>query len=966
MLYIKEGEYDMGKTCCLILIIGLLITMMSGMGLAERGDRSWFTLETEHFYIHYQGGYQELAWETAKIAERVHPVITDRFGHEPVTKTHVILEDVTDLPGGMASLNFYNVITLHTVPPVGYAQLTGMDSTMTDWLEVLIVHEYTHIVHMDMARGIYGAMRRLFGHVPGLSTPNAAQSLALIEGYATYEEALFSNGRGQGSFWDMFLRSATLEDQLLTMDQALGLYNIGRWNPAGGAYIYGYSWLAYLSQIKGDEAVHELAEIASGRGVFGGPNTGMQAVADMSLSQLDNEWRESISTRYQRQQKDIVARGITPVDSRGSAGWFVAKPQYSPDGRYLAYEADYGPVGSAIRIINLDTDEERVLAEGAHGGFAWSHDGRHIIYSTPVIAGDSQRSDLFAVNINSGETQRLTYGLRALTPAISPCGSRIAFLQLDGTKITTNILVAPLDLSKKGISIGKPEKWFPGEFGSYPTSVAWHPDSEEGILAVEGTDQRGAVGIYLLNYNDMADYKEVVIHRDVLDPILVDTVHIANPIFTSDGRYLLFESDETGVTNIYSYDLLNDTFYQLTNVLSGAFFPAPSPNGKELAMTYYTAEGYEIATMELDFHSWRLPQERFSGLHWERASWKNQIDELHIPDVNIDTEKFSVSKYSPIKTLIPTWWLPIPGHDGHGPTLGITTGINDARRQHSYLLSAEYGLVSGTPGINLSYTWDQNPWVANGWDVRLSYSYEQMRHNMGQLQRSSALFGYMLDLSENWKLPNRQRFYGGIESHKAFFSDTSQEVSYLVGGWSYNAAKGADETRHARRFSVNVNSPIKELNKLTITGTWAERLAWRQQGHIHMVISAGYTQNDIGLSLGSASQTLGIRGLGAREIETSSSTAMKISIERQIPVFDIYRGIWILPTYFEQLSLVPFVDMGILPDSGVYAGSIGCELRLDTSIGYGFMSLTPWIGGAYVYGGDPEKSSIRLIGGIKF
>ena len=38
----------------------------------------------------------------------------------------------------------------------------------------------------------------------------------------------------------------------------------------------------------------------------------------------------------------------------------------------------------------------------------------------------------------------------------------------------------------------------------------------------------------------------------------------------------------------------------MTNVLGGAFSPAPSPDGRRLAFTEYTARGYDIRVMELN------------------------------------------------------------------------------------------------------------------------------------------------------------------------------------------------------------------------------------------------------------------------------------------------------------------------------------------------------------------------------
>src|SRR6185312_11125754 len=72
------------------------------------------------------------------------------------------------------------------------------------------------------------------------------------------------------------------------------------------------------------------------------------------------------------------------------------------------------------------------------------------------------------------------------------------------------------------------------------------------------------------------------------------------PSFTRDGRWLLFHSDRTGVMNVYAYDLASHALKQVTNVITGAFQPDVSPDGKTLAYLGYTHEGYDVFAMPFD------------------------------------------------------------------------------------------------------------------------------------------------------------------------------------------------------------------------------------------------------------------------------------------------------------------------------------------------------------------------------
>src|SRR5690606_549859 len=77
------------------LLLAIVLTAVLAPGGAGAARR--FTLETEHFLVHFDGGYEALAHEVARIAEEVHRELAPRVGHVPSEKTHLVLADTTDL-----------------------------------------------------------------------------------------------------------------------------------------------------------------------------------------------------------------------------------------------------------------------------------------------------------------------------------------------------------------------------------------------------------------------------------------------------------------------------------------------------------------------------------------------------------------------------------------------------------------------------------------------------------------------------------------------------------------------------------------------------------------------------------------------------------------------------------------------------------------------------------------------------
>ena len=136
---------------CLVCAFILLFLFANTLKAAFTYDPalSWKTMSTPHFLFHYHDGEQDLANELAVIAERTHSQLSQYFNWIPDSPTQVILTDRMDFANGWATPLPRNTMTLIASPPDEINNLEDYDN----WLEIVFMHEYTHVLHVDKVFG---------------------------------------------------------------------------------------------------------------------------------------------------------------------------------------------------------------------------------------------------------------------------------------------------------------------------------------------------------------------------------------------------------------------------------------------------------------------------------------------------------------------------------------------------------------------------------------------------------------------------------------------------------------------------------------------------------------------------------------------------------------------------------------------------------------------------------------------
>jgi hypothetical protein len=930
---------------------------------AHAGDPRlrWRTIETAHFEIHFHENERPVAERVAVVAERVHQVLSPHLKWQPRRRTHLVLTDDADSANGSATALPYNLIRLFVTAPDSAGVLNDHD----DWMYGLIMHEYSHILHLDNITGLPALVNAIVGKQ---WAPNQIQPRFIIEGLATYEESKRTTaGRVRSSIFDMYLRSAFLEGKVQRLDQIT--YGSPLQFPQGTtAYLYGSSLMAFLADRYGDDTIGRLSyEYGGGGNSLGayqswvpfGLNRALERVIGKNWEAVYGEWRAHLERRYDLQKSEAEARGLTPwrAVTTGAAGHYY--PLFVDDGRLLWQQDDGTARASwtAATVAGRDLDHltlgrsERVRSLRSLGKMALHPDGTRVAndeYSPFETAYGY--TDLFEYDLRRGTYQRLTRGARAREPAYSPDGSRLAFAQSD---LGTSWLAA---IPAHG---GDIEVLWRGARFSQVYTPAWSPDGTRVAFSV--WEQGGYRDIVVL---------ELATRR--LTRVTHDRFLDLDPVYTRDGRYLLFSSDRSGIYNIYAHEVATGKLWQVTNVLGGAFQPAPAPDGKLLAYQGFGADGYDI-------HLTRLDPARFLE---PLPTVATRPDPPAIPDTKdvIQADR----PYSALRSAWPRSYSLAYGPDSFGQALTLTTQGSDAVGLHTWALGLTYGFARATLNASGSY-WYNGLWPSLGLSAWRSIS---LRDGMwvdgvnnafvetdvaGQLGVSFPVLqtaDRSLSLSTAYRLDYLTNHDAGRVPH-----DPNQllpalpaegRLASVAGSADYNDAQGylySISPERGRYLHVGVSAMNHVLgsdyNVVTADWAWYEYLANPFVArHVLALRYAG------GLGMGDLQRRgiywLGGYGGGQDVLRTyidpraarAGGPALRgyppgslygdqyhlLNAEYRFPIRWIERGVSTLPLYLTRVYGAVFADYGNAfygnLDLSNFKLGVGGQISLDSTIGY--------------------------------
>ncbi|OLC88650.1 MAG: hypothetical protein DMD38_04260 [Gemmatimonadetes bacterium] len=517
----------------------LFVTLLTTPAAAQDPSGHWRTLHTQHFRVHFRPEYRARAVVAAREAERAYALLSGEL-HPPRGIIDLTLSDDVDAANGFTTVFPSNRFTIFLVPPVTDPGLQNYDS----WDRLVIVHELTHVFHLDRSRGLWKTLQAVFGRAPGLF-PNQYQPSWVIEGLATYYESRFTTGgRADGTFHREIVGADAAAGRARSPWDAL---YFSRWPDGLAPYAYGSRFWDYVSRTAGDSVVPHFIEATSGQLIpfrvgrqlrhAGVPN----ALTDVWTRSVVAAAPERSGTRSQL------------IDGRLR---FEPVPRIAANGRSLAYVHDDWRGARRLRVIDPATGA--VLRSHRVNGqvsYDWLGDTL-VVAQLDYTARWTVRSDLWRWSPDGAWT-RVTTGARVMEPR------------------TGGGLLSTLKLTPGGEMPSA---------GAQANDATWGPavPSPDGRWMVAPRNRHGRWA--LVRWRAGAPESVEVLAQAASGSV------VADPVWSSDD--VLFVMDAGGFPQIHRWRA-GAGITQVTDEPLGARAPAPLADGR-VAFATLGNDGWEL------------------------------------------------------------------------------------------------------------------------------------------------------------------------------------------------------------------------------------------------------------------------------------------------------------------------------------------------------------------------------------
>jgi hypothetical protein len=624
-----------------------LLCALAPVAAAQDPSRDYLTIATPHFRVSFTRELEGVARRVAGDAERAYAQLSAAL-HPPRGTIDVLVTDDFDFANGSAVTSPTNRIIVYAMPPVNDF---GLRYT-TDWAQMVVTHELTHIFHLDRARGIWRIGQAIFGRSPFLF-PNVYQPSWLIEGLAVYEESrLAGQGRVEGPEHAMLARAAAMDHVFPRIGEAS--LALPRFPGGTSAYAFGSLFVDYLARTHGDTAVRRFVESSSAQLIPYLVDLPARRAFGTRFGPAWQEWQRSIgaadadSTEPARAWKDLTGDMLALDFPR----WL--------DDRTLIYTATTGREILSAYTATTDGEISRLGRRNGASPTTRLPDGSLLFSQFEYIGPYVYRSDLY-VQRPGGRPARMTTGQRLFTPDARADGEIIAMQAIAGA--TRVVRVARSGTVTAITSAGPDTLWSEPRWshrGDRIVATRWIRGGVAQIVIIDTLGAQGSI---------------VATGRNLL----------ASPSWTANDAGIVYSAGDARSNDAWITLVDSARSFRLTR--AAAALVSPEPHGRTLAGLTLHGRGYRLGAGELAVQSFRdsLP--------------RTAAPDPRLPALAVDSSP--VRAYSALRQMTPRYWVPLAEEIRGGAwALGGYTEAWDILRRH--YLYGELRIPTNNSGLSIA------------------------------------------------------------------------------------------------------------------------------------------------------------------------------------------------------------------------------------------------------------------------
>ncbi|MCD4655045.1 hypothetical protein K8T06_14055 [bacterium] len=737
-------------SCFSPVIILISITLSSGTfaqwNMFPRPDDDWQTLETPHFHVYFTPELEPWTRYAMQRMESIHEAVTSYVGYnelkDPIS---IFIIDPMGLPNGMA-IPFTKAprIVLWPNSPVNPLMLGGLES----WPEIVMVHEYGHIVHLTRQnRSWQGKIISSLLPVGSLATKIP---LWVTEGYAVIiESELTGFGRTQSSLRSMVLCQLALEGKI---PEYAELNGANQWMGGRYPYLVGSAFLEWLREKhqKPDCLLHLWKRLTAKE----------ERGFDEAFSGVFQDEPEDLYDRFRAElilEALLLEDNIAAQDTHEDSKWqylegLTGNTAVSPDGKALALVIRPWKSPPKLVVWSLDevaeNDPDPALDDlddvpglpvhpqkrkelysflSRHGiipaGPRWMPDGTLLFHAYRCQSNGDFRSDIYQWWPESDKLKRITNGAALCWADPLPDGCNAVCLYRE-YGLSGLVLL--------NLKTGKSKPLNIPDYRTVWQSPRVSPDGTSVIAVQRKEHHSELISLSLANTSEQT----VLIKGADREVILC-------PAWSPDGRKIYYCSDAGGIMNIHTKDIYTGESSVITRSISGVLSPEPLVSDESLFFIKPHSKGMDIHQL---LSTTNLPLVDFRGDYKAVLPAEN----IKIVEPFKIAETGQIEKYNLWKSLEFGFtgsgkWLPYQSSSEIGFWMGDILG------RFRFMALGGYGWNGGPSGgsLNLNYKGFPLHTFFKGFYVDQNPLEQRMIHDVSVAGMAHCLTG--LEISLSWR-----------------------------------------------------------------------------------------------------------------------------------------------------------------------------------------------------------------------